>query len=385
MTSSWGLVIAFVIIIVGASGGFWYWNKIRERKSEEPSRKTDRPLVQEPILVPDKPKISQTPDIVVRPEEDQPEEPIKENVELPESTSEESEPQDLPEEPLSYPVTAETEETEGTKLPPYDPFLKELVEVRLRKPATGSQIEPFVKLAYEIAPNGLLRVLALESNSKRWFKPDVLGMFESVAFCFQLSSSRATFTEVSLSSLISQVFQRMEMNLDGSAEMKEMSELVHKTNRLNEMVKQFGVQITLLLRPLDRVSIDKFEREAEELGFKRRNAKHYERIGELVLDKKGKRIGNRKGTIELRWLDDKNITISLNVPLIAPEEQPLRLLLQSANAFAAVFEAKIVGSNGREIGSPTISLLSQELDRFYKEMRSKDLEPGSERAHLLLD
>lgn len=63
---------------------------------------------------------------------------------------------------------------------------------------------------------------------------------------------------------------------------------------------------------------------------------HYEKLGELVLDKNGKRQGNRKGTIELRWLDDRNIAISLNVPLIAPESDPLRLLMTAANAFAAV-------------------------------------------------
>lgn len=147
---------------------------------------------------------------------------------------------------------------------------------------------------------------------------------------------------MSLSNLYQLVFLRMEMNLDGTSEMKEMQLLNNHTDQLNALIKNFGVQITLLLRPLEPVSIDDFEKETMLLGLKRRSMTHYEKLGELVLDKNGKRQGNRKGTIELRWLDDRNIAISLNVPLIAPESDPLRLLMTAANAFAAVFDAKIV-------------------------------------------
>ena len=79
------------------------------------------------------------------------------------------------------------------------------------------------------------------------------------------------------------------------------------------------------------------------------------------------------------------ILLSLNVPLIAPESDPLRLLMTAANAFAAVFDAKIVDPKGLEISGATVSLLKQELDRFYKQMRENNIEPGSVRAHQLLD
>ena len=187
----------------------------------------------------------------------------------------------------------------------------------------------------ENAPRGLLRILALEANSNRWFVPDAIGMFSAIAFYIQLASGKASFDQVSLSNLYQLVFLRMEMNLDGTSEMKEMQLLNNHTDQLNALIKNFGVQITLLLRPLEPVSIDDFEKETMLLGLKRRSMTHYEKLGELVLDKNGKRQGNRKGTIELRWLDDRNIAISLNVPLIAPESDPLRLLMTAANAFAA--------------------------------------------------
>ena len=286
----------------------------------------------------------------------------------------------------SHPVQLTVlEEIDDSGLPKYDPFVTELVRITFKKPVTGSQLAPFVKTAMENAPRGLLRILALEANSNRWFVPDAIGMFSAIAFYIQLASGKASFDQVSLSNLYQLVFLRMEMNLDGTSEMKEMQLLNNHTDQLNALIKDFGVQITLLLRPLEPVSIDDFEKETMLLGLKRRSMTHYEKLGELVLDKNGKRQGNRKGTIELRWLDDRNIAISLNVPLIAPESDPLRLLMTAANAFAAVFDAKIVDPKGCEISGATVSLLKQELDRFYKQMRENNIEPGSVRAHQLLD
>ncbi len=393
MISTVGMVVTIVIIIAAAIGGVWYWTKIKEDKSSEPPKDNRHAEIQEPILRNDdalpkpishikipseEPKEEDAP--AAEPPLETAEEEKKEESEVSALPAEQSEPSD------NYLEQPQPEELSESGLFKHDPFLMELVRINFRKPVTGSQLTPFVRSALdEIAPHGLLRVLALESNSQRWFKPDAIGMFEAVAFYVQLASSHASFNDVSLNQLNGQIFQRMEMHLDGSCEIQDVQELVNRTQYLNALIKQFGVQITLLLRPIEKVSIDTFEREATLLGFKRRSSKHYEKIGELVTDKEGRRLGNRKGTIEIRWIDDSNITISLNVPLIAPEKDPLRLFMTAVNAFAAVFDAEIVGSNGKVIDGATISLLKQELDRFYKEMRAKDVEPGSLRAHRLLD
>lgn len=318
--------------------------------------------------------------------------PVEEPQPEPQQPTEKEEVTEEDEETLPKEAEEEPEETspvleeiDDSGLPKYDPFVTELVRITFKKPVTGSQLAPFVKTAMENAPRGLLRILALEANSNRWFVPDAIGMFSAIAFYIQLASGKASFDQVSLSNLYQLVFLRMEMNLDGTSEMKEMQFLNNHTDQLNALIKNFGVQITLLLRPLEPVSIYDFEKETMLLGLKRRSMTHYEKLGELVLDKNGKRQGNRKGTIELRWLDNRNIAISLNVPLIAPESDPLRLLMTAANAFAAVFDAKIVDPKGCEISGATVSLLKQELDRFYKQMRENNIEPGSVRAHQLLD
>ena len=358
--------------------GVWYWLRIKETASHEKVEdKTPPRIPQEPIFGED---LINSGDIKVDEIKTSP--PVEEPQPESQSPLQAEEPEEE-EEPVE--TSPMLEEIDDSGLPKYDPFVTELVRITFKKPVTGSQLAPFVKTAMENAPRGLLRILALEANSNRWFVPDAIGMFSAIAFYIQLASGKASFDQVSLSNLYQLVFLRMEMNLDGTSEMKEMQLLNNHTDQLNALIKDFGVQITLLLRPLEPVSIDDFEKETMLLGVKSRSMTHCEKLGELVLDKNGKRQGNRKGTIELRWLDDRNIAISLNVPLIAPESDPLRLLMTAANAFAAVFDAKIVDPKGCEISGATVSLLKQELDRFYKQMRENNIEPGSVRAHQLLD
>ena len=373
-----GMGVTIVLILAVGGVGVWYWLRIKETASHEKVEdKTPPRIPQEPIFGED---LINSGDIKVDEIKTSP--PVEEPQPESQSPLQAEEPEEE-EEPVE--TSPMLEEIDDSGLPKYDPFVTELVRITFKKPVTGSQLAPFVKTAMENAPRGLLRILALEANSNRWFVPDAIGMFSAIAFYIQLASGKASFDQGSLSNLYQLVFLRMEMNLDGTSEMKEMQLLNNHTDQLNALIKDFGVQITLLLRPLEPVSIDDFEKETMLLGLKRRSMTHYEKLGELVLDKNGKRQGNRKGTIELRWLDDRNIAISLNVPLIAPESDPLRLLMTAANAFAAVFDAKIVDPKGCEISGATVSLLKQELDRFYKQMRENNIEPGSVRAHQLLD
>ena len=373
-----GMGVTIVLILAVGGVGVWYWLRIKETASHEKVEdKTPPRIPQEPIFGED---LINSGDIKVDEIKTSP--PVEEPQPESQSPLQAEEPEEE-EEPVE--TSPMLEEIDDSGLPKYDPFVTELVRITFKKPVTGSQLAPFVKTAMENAPRGLLRILALEANSNRWFVPDAIGMFSAIAFYIQLASGKASFDQVSLSNLYQLVFLRMEMNLDGTSELKEMQLLNNHTDQLNALIKDFGVQITLLLRPLEPVSIDDFEKETMLLGLKRRSMTHYEKLGELVLDKNGKRQGNRKGTIELRWLDDRNIAISLNVPLIAPESDPLRLLMTAANAFAAVFDAKIVDPKGCEISGATVSLLKQELDRFYKQMRENNIEPGSVRAHQLLD
>ena len=283
-----GMGVTIVLILAVGGVGVWYWLRIKETSSHEKVEdKTPPRIPQEPIfgedlinsgdIKVDEIKKTSPPAEEPQSESQSPEETIEEVQEvLLKETEEEEEPVE------TSPVL---EEIDDSGLPKYDPFVTELVRITFKKPVTGSQLAPFVKTAMENAPRGLLRILALEANSNRWFVPDAIGMFSAIAFYIQLASGKASFDQVSLSNLYQLVFLRMEMNLDGTSEMKEMQLLNNHTDQLNALIKNFGVQITLLLRPLEPVSIDDFEKETMLLGLKRRSMTHYEKLGELVNEK----------------------------------------------------------------------------------------------------
>ena len=269
-----GMGVTIVLILAVGGVGVWYWLRIKETSSHEKVEdKTPPRIPQEPIfgedlinsgdIKVDEIKKTSPPAEEPQSESQSPEETIEEVQEvLLKETEEEEEPVE------TSPVL---EEIDDSGLPKYDPFVTELVRITFKKPVTGSQLAPFVKTAMENAPRGLLRILALEANSNRWFVPDAIGMFSAIAFYIQLASGKASFDQVSLSNLYQLVLLRMEMNLDGTSEMKEMQLLNNHTDQLNALIKNFGVQITLLLRPLEPVSIDDFEKETMLLGLKRRS------------------------------------------------------------------------------------------------------------------
>ena len=250
-----GMGVTIVLILAVGGVGVWYWLRIKETSSHEKVEdKTPPRIPQEPIFGED---LINSGDIKVdeiktSPPVEEPQPESQSPLQAEETVEEVREI--LPEEPEEEEEPVETspmlEEIDDSGLPKYDPFVTELVRITFKKPVTGSQLAPFVKTAMENAPRGLLRILALEANSNRWFVPDAIGMFSAIAFYIQLASGKASFDQVSLSNLYQLVFLRMEMNLDGTSEMKEMQLLNNHTDQLNALIKDFGVQITLLLRPL---------------------------------------------------------------------------------------------------------------------------------------
>lgn len=291
---------------------------------------------------------------------------------------------ELPEEKfLPIEATTVSSGTDQAGLPLHDPLLQELIKITFAKPVVGNQLVEYVRQAKVLVPEGHLKVLAYEINSKSWLEPDPIGLYSEVAFYVQLASTKGAMNEVSLSELY-QLFNRMEMSFSADMTAEDVNVVSERSKKLADMVVGFGLQITLWLLPHETVTIDRFEQVSSDLGFRRRSSHTYEKIGDFLSGPNGEAI-YQKGIFQINWLNDKKIALSLNVPLIAPEENPLRLFMMAANAFGAVFDAEIVDASGTEINGGTIALVEKELKVFYRQMREAQIEPGSLRAHCLLD
>ena len=401
MSGTFSMTILVVVIVGCAAGCFWYWTKLRAHSDKTAkSSSANEGGKQEPLLNPES-TISDKPLVVDRNElselgarkQSSNEEQAGTDKKLEEEESqaqekpvEENKPTYIPplNEPEPFEQVPEVEETDEEGLPKLDPFLCETIRINFRNPIAGSELMQKIRSLHDIEPASLIQTLGYESGQKKWYPIDAIGVFSSVVLLVQLASRKGSFSEVSISQLI-QLTQRLEMALDGTSDIKDSQELTQKAQKLAGLIRQFGVQITLLLKPQAPIDIDKYGKVCSDLGFRRKNSRQYEKLGEAVIDEDGKHLGNRKGAIETKWFNESNIAISLNVPLIAPENEPLKLFMTACNAFAAAFDAQIFDGSGRSISASTLNMVKQELDAFYKKMSEGEVEPGSLRAHKLLD
>ena len=148
-----GMGVTIVLILAVGGVGVWYWLRIKETSSHEKVEdKTPPRIPQEPIfgedlinsgdIKVDEIKKTSPPAEEPQSESQSPEETIEEVQEvLLKETEEEEEPVE------TSPVL---EEIDDSGLPKYDPFVTELVRITFKKPVTGSQLAPFVKMLREV-------------------------------------------------------------------------------------------------------------------------------------------------------------------------------------------------------------------------------------------
>ncbi len=421
------MTIAAVLIIGFAGIGIWYWMRIREKsknsKDGDDLIKKDR----EPILITDLTSTGErvrensgTQDTVL-PQSQQVPQPEVQQVQAPAQNQEnqvsaqasakpaqdtaqrevppqqerETAPQPQPAQPakpvqtfpgrgaLPLDELMRFDDIDKNGVPAHNPFIEELFRVNFRQPVAGSLLVQELATFHKTEAKNQYWVYALDACTNTWDIPLAIGTYSSVALIIRLSSSKGIVDELTISRFIT-FKQRLEMIFDGTSDEVDSQQITAKSNRLANYVSQFGVALTIYLRPESPVSVEEFGRQAAGLGFVRESDTAYEKLGEQIQTKDGQHTGYRKGEFRLVYDSDKELSLRLNVPLIPPEREPLRKLMMAANAFAAVFDARIVDISGNEIDGRLICMVKKEMNKFYAQMRDADLVPGSENVHLLL-
>jgi hypothetical protein len=273
---------------------------------------------------------------------------------------------------------------EGDELLQSDPIVDDVFRVTFKTPIAGMHLMKALEPLEHFSEAANVCVYAFEDNQKGWFKPDSIGIFSSLVIYLQTVTSRGSLDDITINRFF-QILDRLEVNNECTAEGPDVQDVIAKTRHLARVAQEFGANITLLIRSYSTVTPEHFERVAGELGFKRKNAREYEKVGELVLDRSGKRLGNRKGILTVTYIDEKDVLLSLAAGLTQPDREPLREFICAANAFAAHWDAAIVTGNGAEINNSILCTVRRELQGFYERMRMGGIEPGSVTAHRLLD
>lgn len=268
-------------------------------------------------------------------------------------------------------------------LPVQDKIVDEVFKVSFNQPVPGKRLLDQLKGLDQFKDTVTVKVFAFEENQKRWFKPDAIGVFSSLVIYLPLASRAGFLTPLQLAKF-NQVLEGLQIQLSGTSDALDMPGLEKRAANLGKVVTEFSAQISLLLQLVRPTEVARFGEVAHDLRFKRINEHHYEKIGDLILTPSGKRIGNRRGTIAVEYVNENCVVISLLVGLTDPENDPLREYVLAANAFAAKLDATIVNAGGAELNNSMLTTVRKELKSFYEGMRAAGVEPGSATAHRLL-
>lgn len=331
----------------------------------EPEVKVEEPAEPEetPAEVPAGPEVAEEPEAELEPE---------------------PEPEPEPEEPKDDEPEIFDELGSGNGLPKPDPFVDDVFRIQFKEPVPGNFLVPLLADLDEFRSVAVVRCFAFEANQNQWFAPDRIGVFSQLVIYLQSATSRGFMDELAFAKFY-QIIQHIEMKFDVVTDAPDQQDAVIKARNLSRIGREFGAQISFLLRCPREISVHEYGDACTELGFKRRSNVNYEKVGELVLDSQGRRLGNRRGILTTRYVDGGNIVISLAAGLSHPERAPLREFMGAANALAAMLEAEVVNAAGLEIDNSLLMTVQGELGRFYKAMNEAGVEPGSPTAHRLLN
>lgn len=269
-------------------------------------------------------------------------------------------------------------------LPQVDSFIDEVFKIQFKNPIPGKLLVAELSAFREFNENSYIRFYAFDDNQKHWFVPDSIGVFSSVLIYLQPVTGKGQLDDLSVAKFY-QILQQVELEFEGIMDGPDQMDVLERIKKLSRFIQEYGAQISLLIRSARKISIDEFEKVCSEVGFKRCDSKHYEKVGDLLVDEDGKRVGNRKGILACRYIDENNTVISLLVGLSLPEKDPLRELVIATNAISAMLDGEIFCGNGSEIDNAMFSTVRSEMKVFYDSMRKAGVEPGSLTAHRLLD
>jgi hypothetical protein len=79
----------------------------------------------------------------------------------------------------------------------------------------------------------------------------------------------------------------------------------------------------------------------------------------------------------------RSISISLDVPQVAPSEQGFSRLCESAQALAQAMDGQITDDNGQTLSDAAIQIIDNDLKSLYQALADRDLAAGSLQARRL--
>jgi len=213
-----------------------------------------------------------------------------------------------------------------------------------------------------------------DAKSQQWTAPDRFGFYSELLLAVQMAHRNGVLGEIDATRFVATA-QQIALGVDADFDAPDVPRLVAQAAELDQLCARFDVQITLTVEATQGPwTADTVQAAANEAGFVALGQGRWEARdanGESVL------------ALTVASFPTERLAISIDVPVVRPEGQPLVKQFGAAEQLAARLNGRIVDDNGRPVQREAHFSIAAQLAGMYEQMQAAGVEAGSARAQRL--
>jgi len=213
-----------------------------------------------------------------------------------------------------------------------------------------------------------------DAKSQQWTAPDRFGFYTELLLAAQMAHRNGVLGEIDATRFVAAA-QQIALEIDADFDVPDVARLVAQAAELDAMCGKFDVQVSLTVQSAQGPwPTDVVQAAASDAGFVATGQGRWE-----------SRDGNNAPLVTLvaASLPAERLAVSIDVPLVRPEAQPLAKQFAAADQLAVRLNGSIVDDNGRPVQREAHFSIAAQLAGLYEQMNAAGIEAGSVRARRL--
>ncbi len=213
-----------------------------------------------------------------------------------------------------------------------------------------------------------------DAKTQQWTAPDRFGFYSELLLAVQMAHRNGALGEIDAARFVAAA-QQIALEVDADFDAPDVPRLVAQAAELDRLCARFDAQVTLTVESTQGPwTAESVQSAVAECGFV-----------SLAHGRWEQRDANGAPLLALgsASLPTERLAVSIDVPLVRPEVQPLAKQFAAADQLAVRLNGRIVDDNGRPVQREAHFSIAAQLAGMYEQMHAAGIEAGSVRARRL--